>query len=484
MIRVRFAPSPTGYLHIGGARTALFNWLYARRQGGTFVLRIEDTDAERSSWEMVTGIVDGLRWLGLDWDEGPDVGGPHVPYFQSERIEGYRARAERLVADGLAYYCYCGADVLQQKRAAAEAAGGGWVYDRTCCALSAAEVAAREAAGDPRAVRFKVPPGQTVFVDAVHGSIAFDNANIEDFVILRSDRQPTYHLSVVADDIDMAISHVVRGDDHISNTPKQVLLYRAFGAAPPTFAHVPLILGPDRKRLSKRHGATSVMEYHRLGYLPEAMVNFLSLLGWSPGDDREVFTRDELIAAFTLEGISGGNAVFNQDKLDWFNQQHIVRLPMEELALRVAPVLQEGSLWNSDLAGPRKEWFLRVLELVRPRVKRMGQFVEEARPFLQDTVDYDPAAVARHLARPEIGPALAALASSLESIPSFDQQTLESVVRKTAEAHGFKAAMLIHATRVAVTGRAVSPGLFEVMELLGRDRTAHRLRNVQNLLPE
>jgi glutamyl-tRNA synthetase len=482
MVRVRFAPSPTGYLHIGGARTALFNWLYARRQGGTFVLRIEDTDTERSSWEMVKGIVDGLRWLGLDWDEGPDVGGPHAPYFQSQRIEGYRARAERLVADGQAYYCYCTPAELQAKRQAAEAAGGGWVYDRTCCALAADEVAAREAAGEPRAVRFKVPPGQTAFVDAVHGSIAFENANIEDFVILRSDRQPTYHLSVVADDVEMAISHVVRGDDHISNTPKQVLLYRAFDAEPPTFAHVPLILGPDRKRLSKRHGATSVMEYDRLGYLPEAMVNFLSLLGWSPGDNRELFTRDELIAAFALEGISGGNAVFNPDKLDWFNQQHIMRLPLEELAHRVEPVLREAGLWSDELTGSRERWFLTVLELIRSRVKRMGQFVEEARPFLQERTDYDLEAVARHIGKPEVRAVLGTLANAIEALEAFNQQTLEALVRGTAEATGMKAAALIHATRVAVTGRAVSPGLFEVMELLGRDRTVLRLRAAQNVL--
>jgi glutamyl-tRNA synthetase len=483
VIRVRFAPSPTGYLHIGGARTALFNWLYARGQGGTFVLRIEDTDTERSSWDMVAGIVDGLRWLGLDWDEGPDIGGPHAPYFQSERIEGHRARAERLVADGRAYYCYCSPESLQQKRAVAEAGGGGWVYDRTCCALSPGDLAAREAAGAQRAVRFKVPPGETVFVDAVHGSIAFDNANIEDFVILRSDRQPTYHLSVVADDVDMAISHVVRGDDHISNTPKQVLLYRAFGAEPPTFAHVPLILGPDRKRLSKRHGATSVMEYHRLGYLPEAMVNFLSLLGWSPGDNRELFTRDELVAAFTLGGISGGNAVFNPDKLDWFNQQHILRLPITELAARVEPVLRDAGLWTADLVGARQEWFLGVLELIRPRVKRMGQFADEIRPFLQDAIEYDAAAVSKHFSTSGMNAAFDALLAAVEFLEPFDRQALEGVVRGTAEAAGMKAAALIHATRVALTGRAVSPGLFEVMELLGRKHVSLRLRAAQELLP-
>ena len=302
MIRVRFAPSPTGYLHVGGARTALFNWLYARRHGGTFVLRIEDTDAERSSWEMVTGIVDGLRWLGLDWDEGPDIGGPHAPYFQSERLDRYRAMADRLVAEGRAYYCYCSTETIQQKRQAAEAAGGGWMYDRTCLALPAEEIARARGVGRAARGPLQSAAGQTRFDDRVRGSIAFDNANIEDFVVLRSDRHPTYHLSVVADDIEMEITDIVRGDDHISNTPKQVLLYEAFGRPTPRFAHVPLILGPDKKRLSKRHGATSVMEYQRLGYLPEAMVNFLALLGWSPGTDQELFTRDELVARVRARG--------------------------------------------------------------------------------------------------------------------------------------------------------------------------------------
>jgi glutamyl-tRNA synthetase len=480
MVRVRFAPSPTGYLHIGGARTALFNWLYARRHGGTFVLRIEDTDTDRSSWEMVSGIVDGLRWLGLDWDEGPDIGGPHAPYFQSQRIDKYRVMAEQLVEHGRAYYCYCTTETLQQKRQAAEAAGGGWIYDRTCCALAADAVAEREAAGMPRAIRFKVPDGRTSFADLVHGPIAFDNANIEDFVVLRSDRQPTYHLSVVVDDFDMAITHVVRGDDHISNTPKQVLLYHAFEAPPPQFAHVPLILGPDRKRLSKRHGATSVMEYQRLGYLPEAMVNFLSLLGWSPGSDQELFSRDELIAAFTLEGISGGNAIFNPDKLDWFNQQYIMRLPADELAARLQPILRDAGLWSEDFSDARREWLNRVIELIRPRVKRLPQFVEELRPFLQERVEYDRAAIAKHLDKADVRSVLSELPAALAAMRPFSNANLESTVRGLAESRGIKAAALIHATRVAVTGRAVSPGLFDVLELLGADRVSARIHTALN----
>jgi glutamyl-tRNA synthetase len=475
VIRVRFAPSPTGYLHIGGARTALFNWLYARRHGGTFVLRIEDTDTERSSWDMVAGIVDGLRWLGIDWDEGPDTGGPHAPYFQSERVELYRAAARRLVDAGRAYYCYCSPELLQQKRQAAEASGGGWAYDRTCCALSTEEVARLEASGAPRAVRFKVPPGETAFDDLVHGRISFSNSNIEDFVVLRSDRQPTYHLSVVADDIDMQITDVVRGDDHISNTPKQVLLYDAFGTPAPRFAHVPLIMGPDKKRLSKRHGATSVMEYQRLGYLPEAMINFLALLGWSPGTDQELFTQADLIRAFALEGISGGNAVFNPDKLDWFNQQHIMRVSAEDLVVRLEPLLREHRLWDDDFAGTRREWLLRLIDLLKPRIKRLAQFVEEARPFLSDEVVYDEAAVRKHLAKPELAGPFERLRAAFDTAEPFTAAVLEPTLRTLAEDHHVKPAALIHAVRVAVTGRAVSPGLFEVLELLGRERVARRM---------
>jgi glutamyl-tRNA synthetase len=475
MARVRFAPSPTGYLHVGGARTALFNWLFARRHGGTFVLRIEDTDAERSSWDMVAGIVDGMRWLGLDWDEGPDVGGPHAPYFQSQRLDLHRAMAERLVAHGRAYYCYCTPETLQQKREAAEAAGSGWAYDRACCALDDDVVARREAAAAPRAIRFRVPNGQTTFSDLVHGPITFENANIEDFVILRSDRQPTYHLSVVVDDVDMEITHVVRGDDHISNTPKQVLLYRAFGKEPPSFAHVPLILGPDKKRLSKRHGATSVMEYPRLGYLPDAMVNFLALLGWSPGTNQELFSRDELIAQFTLEGISGGNAVFNPEKLDWFNQQYLSRLPPAELIDRVKPYLDAAGLWKPEYASEDRSWLARVAELLKPRIKRLDEFVDAAAPFLLADVVRDDAAVRKHLAKAELREPLESLRAAFEALTPFDAPTLEAALRQLADARGLKAATLIHATRVAVTGRAASPGLFEVLALLGRERTLARL---------
>src|SRR5262245_13946384 len=419
MPRLRFAPSPTGYLHVGGARTALFNWLFARRHGGTFILRIEDTDVERSQAEMVTGILDGLRWLGMDWDEGPEIGGPHAPYFQSERLDRYRAAANALLESGQAFM-------------------------------------------DGGAIRFKVPPGKTAFTDIVHGPIEFDNEHIESFVILRSDTHPTYHLSVVVDDIDMAITHVVRGDDHISNTPKQVLLYNAFGKTPPSLAHVPLIMGPDKQRLSKRHGATSVMEYEKQGYIPEAMFNFLALLGWGTGSNDELFTRDELIQRFNLEGISGGNAVFNTEKLDWFNHQHLLRLTDEELVARLMPLFDAAGYLTNDLA-----WLARVLGLLRPRAKKLTEFTEQVRPFFVEPADYDPEAVKKHLSTPGTAEHLRALRDVYAAMTEWQEGPLEQSLRQLADQRTLKAGMLIHGTRIAMTGRMVSPGLFEMLVLLG-----------------
>jgi glutamyl-tRNA synthetase len=479
--RVRFAPSPTGYLHVGGARTALFNWLYARRHGGTFVLRIEDTDVERSSADMVTGILDGLRWLGLTWDEGPAVGGPHAPYFQSERLERYRAAADRLLREGHAYYCYCSAERLRDERERADARGEAWQYDRTCLALSPARIRELDAASTPRALRFKVPAHGAAFDDAVHGRIAFDGASIEDFVVLRSDRYPTYHLSVTVDDIDMGITDVIRGDDHISNTPKHVLLFDALGAPVPRFAHVPLILGADKKRLSKRHGATSVMEYQRQGYLAPAMVNFLALLGWSPGGDLELMTTTEMIERFTLEGISGGNAVFNTEKLDWMNGQYIARLPIEDLAAAAAPFFEQAGLATHPLVSDAAA-FHRLLELLRPRAKRLTDFVEQAKPLLTDAVAYEQEAIDKHLSTADVADHLAALMQTLDAAAPYDEAQVEAAVRGTATARGIKAGALIHATRVAVTGRTQSPGLFEVLAWLGRDRTRARLARLLEYL--
>jgi glutamyl-tRNA synthetase len=432
--RLRFAPSPTGYLHVGGARTALFNWLYARRHGGAFILRIEDTDIERSQAELVTGILDGLRWLGIDWDEGPEIGGPHAPYFQSQRLDRYRAAAKQLLDSGHAFE-------------------------------------------DDGAIRFKVPPGKTSFTDSVHGPIEFDNEHIESFVILRSDTHPTYHLSVVIDDIDMAITHVVRGDDHISNTPKQVLLYHAFGKTPPAFAHVPLIMGPDKQRLSKRHGATSVTEYEKQGYLPEAMFNFLALLGWGTGSNDELFTREELIQRFNLEAISGGNAVFNTEKLDWFNHQHLLRLDDAELIARLMPLFDEAGFLTNDLA-----WLNRVLTLLRPRAKRLTEFVDQARPFFVEPMDYDAEGIKKHLSVVGSREHILAL-RDVYAGTEWTEAELEKALRSLAEQRTVKAAALIHGTRLAVTGRMVSPGLFEMVVLVGQEGVLRRLEKLASVLP-
>ena len=424
-IRVRFAPSPTGYLHVGGARTALFDWLFARKHSGTFVLRIEDTDVERSSDEMTQGILEAMTWLGLHWHEGP--------YYQSKRLELYREMAERLINTGAAYH-------------------------------------------DEGAVRFKVPEGSVTYTDAVFGEITVESDTIEDFVLLRSDKHPTYHLSVVVDDIGMRISHVIRGADHISNTPKQILLYRALGASLPVFAHVPLILGPDKTRLSKRHGATSVMAYQEQGIVPEAMRNFLALLGWAPGNDQEMFEDQELIRAFSLEGISKANAVFNPEKLAWFNAQYIAKLPYEKLVEYLKPEYKEAGLWRDSLEKEEASWFRSIVDLYRPRAKVLPDFPKQSRFFFLDEVEFDPAAVEKFLKDEKVCGYLRLLADRLQILQAFTHENVELAVRGLADELAIKPGILMNPARVALTGQAVAPGLFDVMILLGQEKTLRRLR--------
>lgn len=477
-IRVRFAPSPTGYLHVGGARTALFNWLLARQTGGTFVLRIEDTDVERSSEEMVEGILVGMRWLGLDWDEGP--------YFQSERLEMYRAKATELIEAGHAYRCFCAPEELKAKREAAAAEKRAYKYERTCLTLTPDQIDSALAAGRPFAVRCRVPDRPaTSFTDSVFGQIEVQHESIEDFVLLRSDGHPTYHLSVVVDDIDLRISHVVRGADHISNTPKQVLLYEAFGATLPQFAHVPLILGPDKSRLSKRHGATSVLAYKDQGFVPEAFRNFLALLGWSPSakvyGDREIFNTADLIEAFTLEGISHNNAVFNLDKAVWFNTEYLKTLPLAELQPLVQTELEKAGLWQDEYAT--SEWFAQTIELLRPRTRMLADFATNGRPYFSDEFEFDPKAVEKNLKKePALKELLPELAQRLAALPTFTLESTEQAVRGLAEERGVKAGLLINAARTALTGSAVSPGIFEVMIAVGQDRTVRRLKHSVELI--
>ncbi|MFY9938857.1 MAG: glutamate--tRNA ligase [Silvibacterium sp.] len=465
--RVRFAPSPTGYLHVGGARTALFNWLFARHTGGTLILRIEDTDFERSSEEMVEGILEGMRWLSLNWDEGP--------FFQSQRLDLYRQTAETLLASGHAYPCFCTKAELEQRRAQAVSAGRPPMYDRRCRTIDPPLAAQRKAAGEPFAVRFAVPDGRsTGFDDAVFGRIEFANAEIEDFVLLRSDGIPTYHLSVVADDIDMRLTHIIRGADHISNTPKQVLQYQALGATLPTFAHVPLILGPDKTRLSKRHGATSVISYKELGIVPEAFRNFLALLGWTPGPghkDREIFSSDDLIQLFSLEGISKSNAVFDNDKLAWFNTEYIRAYDAEKL-LRL--IEEEWAKAGFTPTRPREE-ILAAIDLLKPRARNLKDFATVFRAYFSDTFDYDPAAVAKFLSDGAVRAFLVQLSQRYAAAREFTEAETETILRAFADESRIKAGPLINGSRVALTGQAVAPSLFAVMAALGKDRVVQRL---------
>ena len=468
-VRVRFAPSPTGYLHVGGARTALFNWLFARHQGGVFILRIEDTDADRSRPELVEAVLDGLRWLGLDWDEGP--------YFQSQRLESYRALAERLRAAGHAYPCFCTPEELKQRREQAQKAARPPKYDGRCRRLPTEEVAARLEHGERHALRFVVPEdGRTVFDDMVAGRVEVAHEEIEDFVLLRSDRQPTYHLGVVADDLDMRITHVIRGADHLPNTPKQILIYQALDRPAPTFAHVPLILGPDRTRLSKRHGATSVTAYAEEGFLAEAFRNFLALLGWSPGDDSQLLRTEELTRRFSLGQVSRSNAVFDRQKLEWFNAEYLRAEPLEKILPEIEKELRRAGLWRDSFAAEEKEWFVAAVELLRPRVRLLRDFSTWARAFFADEFDYDPAAVKKFLLKDDrLAGFLSEELQALEKISDWSHDEIEKAVRGAAERAGVKAGLLINATRVAVTGQAVAPPLFDTLALLGRRRVLPRL---------
>lgn len=479
--RVRFAPSPTGYLHVGGARTALFNWLFARHEGGAMLLRIEDTDAERNRPELVEGILEGLKWLGIEWDEGP--------FFQSQRLEMYRAEAKRLLASGAAFSCYCkassyaGGDAAPSGGESGEEEGdaeGPKIKKNVACPcrdLSEADRAAREREGTPAAIRFRSPrTGTTTFQDAVFGTREVQNEEIEDFVLLRSNGLPTYQLSVVVDDIDMQITHVIRGADHLSNTPKQVLLYRALGAEPPIFAHVPLILGADRTRLSKRHGATSVSSYADEGFLPEAFRNFLALLGWSPGDDSEFLRTSELRERFSLEGVSRTNAVFDRPKLEWFNTQYLQKLPVEEVLPYVEAELKRAKIWNGSQAAGDPEWFARAVELIRARTRLLHDFSTWARAFFTDDFDYEPEARAKFWKDERLGGMLGKLAEALAALPEWNHDACDAALRTLATAEGVKAGLLINATRVAIVGRAVAPPLFETMVILGKDRVVSRIR--------
>jgi glutamyl-tRNA synthetase len=468
--RTRFAPAPSGSLHVGNARTALFAWLFARRHGGTFVLRIEDTDATRATAEHMLSLIEVLRWLGLDWDEGPDVGGPHAPYRQSERFDLYRDAASKMLGAGRAYRCYCTPEELEERRRSALGAGRTPGYDGRCRTLGAAERAAFEAEGRLPALRFQVPPGETTFADVVRGEVRFDHAGIADFVIQRGNGSPTYLLAAAVDDLAMRMTHVVRGEDLLSATPRQMMLYAALGATEsPSFAHLPLLVGADRQPLSKRHGVTALETYRDAGYLPEALVNYLALLGWSYGDgSTERFSAEQLVKLFDLEGVSRNPAAFDAVKLTAINGDYIRELDPSELGARLEPYLERAGIRAEDAL------LARIVPIIQERMQRL----DEAPPmvaFFFDEPAPDPKA-ARDWLTPEQAPVLERNLAALEGLPAWESETIKSAMYGVQEELGLKKKVAFMPARVAVTGSTVSPPLFESLEILGRSRTLARLR--------
>src|SRR5260221_348838 len=466
-MKLRFAPSPTGFLHVGGARTAIFNLLHARRYGGVLLLRIEDPDVDPSRQHHAEQIVSSLRWLGVEWDEGP--------VYQSDRLDHYRERAAELIAGAKAYCCYCTVEELEAERSLAERGGKAYRYSGKCRAL--AEAGALQPSDVPHVIRFKVNPGDVRFHDLIRGDVHFETELIDDFVLLRSDGYPTYHLSVVVDDIDMAITHVARGDDHLSNTPKHILLFQAFGAPVPEFAHLPLILGSDKKRLSKRTGATSAEEYRDMGIVPDALFNFLTLLGWSPGGDRELFTPAESAALFDLRDVNKAPAVFDVEKLLWMNGQYLMRMTPEEVYPHLAPFLTQREPVYEILA---------LVELFQKRARTLREMAEQMEFYFaaDDAVVYDDDAVKKHIKGDDLSQRMTELRDALEATAPFDVTATEQALRALAESGGIGAGKLIHPLRVALTGKMASPPIFDVAAVLGKARTVRRLERMVERLPE
>jgi len=478
-VRVRFAPSPTGHLHVGGARTALYNYLFARGRGGSFILRSDDTDRERSTAEFQEDIIAGLRWLGLEWDEGIETGGPHGTYYQSDRIERYREVALRLVDEGKAYYSFVTAEQLDEFRHEARAAGTSPAYDGRH-RVDGAEAQRRVDAGEPATVRFAIPrPGETVVDDVVRGEVHFDHIQVDDFVILRSDGTPTYHLASTVDDVDYGITHVIRGEDLLSSTPKHILLTRAMGAETATYAHLSLLLGPDGKKLSKRHGHTSLRAYRDGGYLPEAVVNYLALLGWSPGDDETVVALEEMIGRFDLSTVSRNPAIFDTDKLEWLNGVYIRDLPAAEFVTRAVSVVEAELERSLDVA--ERAAFEDIAPLVQERAKLLTEVPSQV-GFLFGDVDFAEGSWERVMTNRNAAAAVAATATLLEELEDWTPGRIEATLRGMLGTLDLSAREGLQPVRVAITGSAVSPPLFESIHALGRERTLARLREAMQRL--
>jgi len=461
-VRTRFAPSPTGYLHIGGARTALFNFLFARHHGGRFILRIEDTDRERSTPEAINAILDAMNWLGLDWDEGP--------FYQTKRYPLYKEKVQKLLSEGKAYPCVCTPEKLEAKRQLAQKEKRKSMYDGTCRPPEG--VIPPLPQDKPYTIRFRSPrDGSTIVNDAVKGDVVFDNRELDDLIIARSDGTPTYNFCVVVDDIDMGITHIIRGDDHLANTPRQILLYQALGDTPPQFAHVPLILGLDKARLSKRHGATSVTAYRDMGYLPEAILNYLVRLGWSHGD-QELFSREELIEKFSLESVGKSAGVFNPEKFLWVNFHYLKTRPLSQLAEEIVPyIVAKGYRVPQD-----KSWLERMIKTLQERSRTLVELVDSAHFYLTDDIAIDEKAAKKFLT-PEVSQPLSKLIERLSALDEFSEANIESAFSGVLEEFGLSMGKLAQPVRVALTGSTVSPGIHEVIAVLGKERTIRRLQS-------
>jgi len=476
-VRVRFAPAPTGHLHGGGARTAFFNWLFARHHGGEFVLRVEDTDPERSKGEYLDSILDALAWLGLYWDEGPGVGGDYGPYLQSMRSEIYREHLERLIDGGYTYDCYCTPEELEAQREAARTEKRAYRYDGRCARLTAEDIAAYEAEGRRPSVRFRMPQeGVLSFDDAIRGRVEVPAGEYDDFIIARPDGTPTYNFVCAVDDATMAITHVIRGEDHITNTPKQLEVFRALGYDAPAYAHLPLLLGPDKSRLSKRHGATSVLEYQKQGFLPEAFVNFLALLGWSYDDAREYFTEDELVKYFSLDRVKKSGAVFDVEKLTWMNGTYVRGLPADGLFDKCRPWLAKAGYVSDDADEETIVYATSALALEQEKMKLLSEAPELVKPFFEEPETYEEKAEKNVRKLDEPVKMFAELADGFDALEPFDVGGIEVLLRAYAEEVGVGAGKVIHAVRAALSGRTWGPSLFEMAELLGRERCVRRLR--------
>jgi nondiscriminating glutamyl-tRNA synthetase len=478
-VRVRFAPSPTGYLHLGGARTALYNWLFARHMKGTFVLRIEDTDEARSTDESVGAILESMKWLGLDWDEGPGREKPEfAPYFQMKANEQgvYKKYADKLVAEGKAYKCFCTPEEVEEMRKTAQSAKKVPKYDGRCRSLTAEQVKQKESQGLKPVIRLKVPEdGKTVFDDIIRGHVEFENHMLDDFIIVKNSGVPTYNFAVVVDDVRMKITHIIRGDDHLSNTPKQIHLYNALGWQVPVFAHISMILGSDGSRLSKRHGHTSVLEYKTEGYLPAAMINYLALLGWSTEDSQQVFELNELVEKFSLERCSKSPAVFDPKKLEWMNGEYIRKTGGEKL-----PDVFFKWAGETGMAGQMKGWdkalLSKILTMEFEKVKLLKDVPGLVDFFFVDNVEYNPEAVQKTLKTDTAQKVLAGALLKLTTQEDFSASALEILARDTAAEHGLKAGQVFHPMRVALSGRTTGPSLFHMMEIMGKDEVIRRIK--------